>query len=267
MKKLFCILALAGLGCNFVTKIFATREPVDQQASVTPTPLVVPTVVPVTLQPTPTPIIITPTPVSTYVVQKGDTLSGIAQKFGLTVGSLAAANNITDPNLIYPGQVLIIRGLPIGLGDAEEGPPIPDIKEGKEIVVVIHTQRVYAFEDGSLLKNFLVSTGTADHPTVLGKFHVMAKLKDTRMTDWVTYDHLHVLWTMYFGNDQVSWHDGYSLHGTNWHHNFGHPMSHGCINLTVDDAEWLFNWADPPTEGLETYSEDTTPGTTVWIIP
>lgn len=44
----------------------------------------------------------------TYTVQPGDTLFQIAQRFGTTVQSLVQANNITDPDLIYPGQVLTI---------------------------------------------------------------------------------------------------------------------------------------------------------------
>lgn len=45
---------------------------------------------------------------TTYTVQSGDTLSGIAAKFGTTYQSLAATNGIANPNLIYPGQVLHI---------------------------------------------------------------------------------------------------------------------------------------------------------------
>ena len=44
----------------------------------------------------------------TYTVQSGDTLSGIAAKFGTTYQAIAALNGISDPNLIYPGQVLKI---------------------------------------------------------------------------------------------------------------------------------------------------------------
>lgn len=44
----------------------------------------------------------------TYVVQKGDTLLSIARRFGVTVAQLQSANNITNPDRIYPGQVLVI---------------------------------------------------------------------------------------------------------------------------------------------------------------
>jgi lipoprotein-anchoring transpeptidase ErfK/SrfK len=33
------------------------------------------------------------------------------------------------------------------------------------------------------------------------------------------------------------------LHGTYWHHNFGQPMSHGCVNLPTDAAQWIYDWA------------------------
>lgn len=45
---------------------------------------------------------------TTYVVKSGDTLSGIAAKFGTTYQAIAAKNGISNPNLIYPGQVLKI---------------------------------------------------------------------------------------------------------------------------------------------------------------
>ena len=35
---------------------------------------------------------------------------------------------------------------------------------------------------------------------------------------------------------------GDALHGTYWHNNFGHVMSHGCVNLPMDVAEWLYAW-------------------------
>jgi murein DD-endopeptidase MepM/ murein hydrolase activator NlpD len=47
-----------------------------------------------------------------YVVEAGDTLSGIARTFGVSVESLAAANGISDPSTIFPGQELVIPGFP-----------------------------------------------------------------------------------------------------------------------------------------------------------
>jgi LysM repeat protein len=65
-----------------------------------PTPVATP---PPTPAPTPA-----PTPQTTYVVQEGDTLAAIAQRFGTTVEAMQAANGIEDPNEIIIGQVLVI---------------------------------------------------------------------------------------------------------------------------------------------------------------
>jgi lipoprotein-anchoring transpeptidase ErfK/SrfK len=46
---------------------------------------------------------------------------------------------------------------------------------------------------------------------------------------------------------------GYGLHGTYWHNNFGTPMSHGCVNLSQTDAEWLYNWASVGTKVVTHY--------------
>jgi lipoprotein-anchoring transpeptidase ErfK/SrfK len=50
------------------------------------------------------------------------------------------------------------------------------------------------------------------------------------------YDLKDVPYVMYFFED-------YAIHGAYWHNNFGTPMSHGCVNMNVPDAEWLYNWA------------------------
>jgi LysM repeat protein len=62
------------------------------------------TLPPVTTLPPPT----TTTVPTEYIVQKGDTLSRIAQQFGVTVAQLVAANNIQDPDHIEEGQRLAI---------------------------------------------------------------------------------------------------------------------------------------------------------------
>jgi hypothetical protein len=78
--------------------------------SATPTPTVTPTPTPIP-SPTPMPaptVAPTPPPQETYVVQEGDTLAAIAQRFGTTVSALQAANDIDDPDEIIIGQTLVI---------------------------------------------------------------------------------------------------------------------------------------------------------------
>ena len=90
----------------------------DSPLDVVPTPTTPPTNV--SSQPTqvvaPTSTAAAPVPTETpgaggqqtYVVQAGDTLGAIAAEFGVTVDAIVQANEITDPNLIVPGETLVI---------------------------------------------------------------------------------------------------------------------------------------------------------------
>ena len=82
-----------------------------------------------------------------YVVQPGDTLSSIAQRFGTTVQAIAQANNITNINLIVVGQVLIIPVGPTPPGPTPIPPPppasnCPPLRQGDQgpLVRVLQTQ-------------------------------------------------------------------------------------------------------------------------------
>ena len=112
------------------------------------------------------------------------------------------------------------------------------VDEGEHWVDVdLSLQRVYVYEGDQLVNNFLVSTGTWQHPTVIGTFKVYVKYRAADMTG-PGYYLPKVPYVMYFYKD-------YGLHGTYWHHNFGTPMSHGCINLTPQAARWLYLWTLP----------------------
>lgn len=115
-------------------------------------------------------------------------------------------------------------------------PQDPPVGNGERwIEVNLTQQRVYAWEGTVLMNSFLASTGTWAYPTVTGTFSIWNK---TRIQDMSGpgYYLPDVPYVMYFYKD-------YGIHGTYWHNNFGTPMSHGCVNLTIPDAEWLYNWA------------------------
>ena len=44
---------------------------------------------------------------------------------------------------------------------------------------------------------------------------------------------------------------GVSIHGTYWHNDYGRPRSHGCVNMTPENAKWIFRWTLPPA-GIRT---------------
>lgn len=175
-----------------------------------------------------------------HIVQRGENLFRISMQYNVQMSSIVSANNIANPNSIYAGQQLVI---PFGTGGPVVSPPVtapvyapsPTVTLGKQIVVDLSEQQVYAYENGQLLRIFTVSTGLPRTPTVQGDYRVYVKYAATRMRG-PGYDLPNVPWTMYF-------YQGYGLHGTYWHSNFGHPMSHGCVNMRTPEAEWLYNWA------------------------
>lgn len=121
-------------------------------------------------------------------------------------------------------------------------PPRPEVvvgNGGRWIDVDLTNQMVYAYEGDVLVNSFLVSTGTWGTPTVTGKYKIYVKVRMQDMSG-PGYHLRNVPWVMFFYGD-------YGLHGTYWHNNFGTPMSRGCVNLTIDDAAWLFNWASVGT--------------------
>ncbi len=206
---------------------------------------------------TPTPAEATPVPAAeptaapapaegqrTHVVQAGETLAAIAGQYGVTWPAIMAANNLAS-DVIYTGQTLVIPA-PGQYADAVA--PANNVGVNKEplagrtdkyFLVDLSEQRLYAFEGQTLVRQTLVSTGRWPTPTVLGEYKIWIKLESTRMTG-PGYDLPNVPYTMYF-------YQGYGLHGTYWHNNFGTPMSHGCVNMPTPEAQWAFYWADVGT--------------------
>lgn len=135
----------------------------------------------------------------------------------------------------------------------------PILPDEKWIEVDIPNQRVTAWEGNVPVMAFKSSTGLPDTPTVTGQFNIYWKLKSTVMIG-ADYYLPEVPYTMYF-------YGGYALHGAYWHNNFGQPMSHGCVNLSIDDSKTLFEWADPviPPGETQVVSSYDNPGTLVVV--
>jgi lipoprotein-anchoring transpeptidase ErfK/SrfK len=177
-----------------------------------------------------------PTPSGqTYTVRRGDTLSSIARRYGVSTWALARANGIRNPAFIYVGQVLRIPSS--GSPAPPSSPSAPT--GGRWIDVDLGAQRLTAYQGNTPVRSTLVSTGLARTPTPTGRYRVYVKYASTLMSG-PGYYLPNVPYTMYF-------YRGYALHGTYWHSNFGHPMSHGCINLPTSEARWLYSWASVGT--------------------
>ena len=113
----------------------------------------------------------------------------------------------------------------------------------QEIVISISAQMLWAYEGGQLVNSTYVSTGTAEVPettTPIGSHAILSKVDVQDMEGTISGEHYFVPdvpYVMYFDNL------GNALHGTYWHSNFGAPMSHGCVNLPMEVAAWMYGWA------------------------
>lgn len=125
----------------------------------------------------------------------------------------------------------------------------------KKIEVSLSEQELIAYEyDKPILKTNIssglgfkeVPKGTA---TPTGIFRATSKYPTKHMGSVIStgapggYSLPGVPWATFF-----IYETGVAFHGTYWHNNFGHKMSHGCINMKTEDAKWLYRWINPPYE-------------------
>jgi hypothetical protein len=107
------------------------------------------------------------------------------------------------------------------------------------VEVDLSSQYLWAWEGNKLVNQTYVATGKAGFETPTGTFYILYKYLTDDMAGSAggeTWYVPAVPWTMYFTN----W--GHALHGAYWHNSFGTPRSHGCINLPLPFAEWLYYW-------------------------
>ncbi|MEB3281324.1 MAG: L,D-transpeptidase [Lyngbya sp.] len=107
------------------------------------------------------------------------------------------------------------------------------------IQIDLTRQRLIAWEGNKAVYAVIVSTGKRSTPTRTGTFKIYTKYRETRMTG-PGYDVPDVPYTMYYDG-------GMAIHGAYWHNLFGTPVSHGCTNVAVNHAKWLFEWASVGT--------------------
>lgn len=104
--------------------------------------------------------------------------------------------------------------------------------------VNLSTQTMRIYRGDTLIRSSLVSTGKRGFTTPTGTFYVNRKLPTRTMTGVLGGEYYYVPnvpWVMYFTNV------GHAIHGAYWHNSFGSVRSHGCINLPVGTASWLYS--------------------------
>ncbi|MBN1875027.1 MAG: L,D-transpeptidase [Anaerolineae bacterium] len=115
----------------------------------------------------------------------------------------------------------------------------------KWIQIRLAEQRLTCFEGQYPIFSSPIASGGRATPTPRGTFHVLSKHHAQRMIGGEGtgyYDLPGIAFPVYFTGS------GVAIHGTYWHHDYGRPQSHGCVNVPNEAAKWIFRWVDPPTD-------------------
>lgn len=110
----------------------------------------------------------------------------------------------------------------------------------RKIDVNLSSQTATLYENGAVVRSWKISSGKAATPTDVGNFkvyaHVRSQTMKSREPDGSITETPNVPWVTYFNGDE-------GFHGTYWHSNFGNRMSHGCVNMPIDVAKFVYEWS------------------------
>jgi len=136
------------------------------------------------------------------------------------------------------------------LTEEEMSPISPDV-EDKHINVDVPHQTLSCYEGQREVYFCRASTGALydyqgnrvdNWETPPGKHRITRKYISLQMSGGTTgagYDLPGIGWSTIFATG------GVAIHSTFWHNNYGDTMSHGCVNVTPEDAKWIFRWSQP----------------------
>ncbi len=166
------------------------------------------------------------------------------------MNSLISFNWLRRPQIFLAGTVLIFTAFSAlpnpSLAKSKPKPravpsKIQSMQQShqKWIQINLSKQRLIAWEGSKPVYALVISTGKKLTPTVPGTFAIQYKASKARMKG-NDYDVSDVPYVMFYNAN-------YAIHGAYWHRRFGTPVSHGCTNLAVNHAKWLFKWASVGT--------------------
>ncbi|PKO21916.1 MAG: hypothetical protein CVU38_12240 [Chloroflexi bacterium HGW-Chloroflexi-1] len=172
-----------------------------------------------------------------HTVQPGDTLGAIAARYDTTAATIARANRITSPDLIYVGMELTIPG--------KEWAPPTYPGQVTRFVVSISQQRCWLYRGNSIVADWICSTGQRGAGTRSGSYHIQSKMP-------VAYGSTWNIWMPYWLG--IYWAGGSEngIHGIPydadsgwrlWEGYVGTPVTFGCVLLDDTNARYLYDLA------------------------
>ena len=175
---------------------------------------------------------------TTYTVAAGDTLWNIARKVEVQYWMILKANPGVSDAALRTGQVLQIPS-------KNDMVPLPVVM-GKRIVISISQQRMWTYENGSLRKEYVISTGISSSPTMPGVYQVQSHIENAYAANWDLwmpdflgiYEAVPGFWNGIHGLPVMS--NGVRL----WANVLGQPITYGCILMDLKDGHDVYNWAE-----------------------
>jgi lipoprotein-anchoring transpeptidase ErfK/SrfK len=163
-----------------------------------------------------------------------DEASALAQ---YTLVNIFSQQSVDDVEWVEAGENQWLPRAMVAMVDPIERPA--EIDTQRWTAVDLAEQVLYAYDGDQVVFATMISSGYNVTPTHEGFFHVYVRYRSTPMTNVTDPAFFYYLedvpWTMYFNGDQA-------LHGAYWQDNFGTRGSHGCVNLSLTDAYWLYNF-------------------------
>ncbi len=177
---------------------------------------------------------------TTYTVRGGQTLAAIAEEVGIPYPYIEAENPGMNTDALSVGQAIQLpaRDVLIPLD------PIPS----KRIVVSRSQQHLWAYENGQVVFDWVISTGLPSSPTALGVFQVQTHELNAYAQQWNLYmPHFMGFYHPGPNMDLINGFHGFPTRGGGyllWSGDLGHPVTYGCVLLSLENAESLYNWAE-----------------------
>jgi L,D-transpeptidase ErfK/SrfK len=191
-----------------------------------------------------------------YIVQRGDSLTGIGARYGVPVGALAGANGLASNARLKENQKLRIDNRHIVPATLDNG-----------ILINIPQRMLFYFKGSHLSLHFPVGLGRPDWPTPTGNFTVLTKEEDPiwdvpkSIQEEMRRQGKPVLTCVPPGpNNPLGKHwmglsrPGYGIHGTIAPWSIYQFRTHGCVRLHADDVAQLFAAVSRGTAGRFIYS-------------
>ncbi|SEH91565.1 LysM domain-containing protein [Halobacillus karajensis] len=148
-----------------------------------------------------------------HTVKPGETLAQISRDYRTPLRDILAANQLSNPNIIFPSQKITIPGLP-------NPETIP-----YRIDVSINNRRLRLYKNGTIQKEYPIAVGRMLYDTPTGEFYIINKAPNPGGpfgTMWMSLSKQH-----------------YGIHGTNAPDSIGKAVSKGCIRMYNKDVEEL----------------------------